>query len=446
MNDDEIKKQVLNHLAEERIPSLQDGWTAMQSKFLANDTAKPRPRRFRLGYAILILLSIGVAASFLYFSTPQGTALAQTLTRFFFKSSSDERPLPPGEPVENKLFTPTPVPTVVTGLQPIPTNVPPKKSDPSDTVGMPLSFRSDADDNPIPFELLTLDSLPAGYRRTDLIVKAETASVTQIFKYEPYWAGELFVLTQSQDAGAEEVGESALIETLTVGETEMEKVEGGWFHFVDTEVEKWAENELNPTYRWQKDGYTFTLLLYIGDTFSPAHLDEDEVTALLELLLGQRQTLPEKVDLGNLRSIEEIRQAVPFPILAPTLIPEGYAFSYGRYESDVQRVIMWFQPQIGGRASTNADLLIMQHLKSSSDQPIIFDGYPAGAIQKVKVGKYPATLVQGEMLNGIFDPEGGISIWWSTDTLQISVRMRYSSMYETRLSAEDLLTLAQTME
>ncbi|HNS38604.1 MAG TPA: hypothetical protein PKM01_12530, partial [Anaerolineaceae bacterium] len=180
------------------------------------------------------------------------------------------------------------------------------------------------------------------------------------------------------------------------------------------------------------------------DTFSPAYLTAVDRQAQIEVLLGARAALPERMNLNNLESIEAVRAVSEQPVLAPTLLPEGFIFGHGVYETG--RVVLIYEPAAGTRYSGNTSLTIFETPLNPGAAPLTYDNYPPGAVETVAIGPYSGTLVRGQMMDNVFDPDAGASLVWQTETLNINLWVRYSSTYAARLAPEDLITLAGSME
>jgi len=439
MNEQEFKHRLLHHLAETRVPARDHPWDAVEKRLHARRQAR---RTLRLAFAAGCVL-----AGVIFFLTPLGQAAAQSILSLFTRAESDVRPVPTDQQSAALVPSPTPVPTQMVALQAItpgstfwtPTPAPTRESNGS-LWGLTLSEAAAL----AQFEPLAPAEVLAGYSLADVVYNPDPATVTQIYKFTPYQAGEMFILSQRAALPDDAVGQSAEVETFWVGDVLVETVRGGWFAPAGAAVEQWENDIPVHAYRWQQNGYTFTLDFWVGDTFSPAYLTAVDRQAQIEVLLGARAALPERMNLNNLESIEAVRAVSEQPVLAPTLLPEGFIFGHGVYETG--RVVLIYEPAAGTRYSGNASLTIFETPLNPGAAPLTYDNYPPGAVETVAIGPYSGTLVRGQMMDNVFDPDAGASLVWQTETLNINLWVRYSSTYAARLAPEDLITLAESME
>lgn len=291
-----LKHQLLSQLAEMRIPTVQDGWKAMQFKILAYDAARAKkPFGDRLGFLLIMLLTGLLAAAVFYLFSTSGKALAEQIFSRLFKGGNPEQTQQYIRPPELTFSTATRLPGKDFGYPP-PTEVPEIPTavvtHQTSSGGVTFSFDRDTNGTPIPFEMLPLTGLPAGWSRSNLLIDSSTASMTQVFRHESDPTVKVFVLTQAQSDFPEAVGESGVIEALTFEETSLYLMDGGWLHFNSiSETPDWTADEALDCFRWHAGGYTFTLTFQYREVRSPSSSIPDETLAVLSLALKECQTM-----------------------------------------------------------------------------------------------------------------------------------------------------------
>jgi len=88
-----------------------------------------------------------------------------------------------------------------------------------------------------------------------------------------------------------------------------------------------------------------------------------------------------------------------------------------------------------------SELEITQELKTS--KPTI-NGLPPDAIVKVMIGNNPGAFVRGAVVDGVYDPEFGLTLWWQIGELQISLHFHNSANFPARLEMEDVIAIAES--
>lgn len=461
MNDHtSLKQQLIRQLAEQGAPADYDPWLVIKKRLNESRGSKTAYHSFQspsrgaiAGIMIALFLLLTGAV---FFMTPSGQATAQSLLNLFRKAESDVQPDPYDRQAEPLPPTATIVPTRMIGIQPVtpepdenrgtgfftPTPVPSQVY--GDVVGgVTLAEAEEL----ARFEAIRPADLPDGYSLAFTTYDAHAQAISQIYKFKPYQAGELFVLTQQLTPPNEAVGSSAKIESFQIGETLVEHVAGAWFGEAGSGTTTWTPSAVIRTFRWQQEGFYMTLQFMLGDTFSPAYLPEEEMEALVGVILGAQATLPEGVNLNNLKNLEEVEKASGLQLLAPNVLPEGFVFSQGVYEPENKRIILIYSPEEGSRASRATSLTIFEFpLTPSQEQPNNYAGYPAGAVEEVNIGLFTGTFVRGAVVNGSYDPDEGLSVSWQTAELRIIVRFTHSSMYADRIEKEEIIRIAESME
>jgi hypothetical protein len=236
------------------------------------------------------------------------------------------------------------------------------------------------------------------------------------------------------------------VEQLQIGNTTVESVSGSWFSPASSNNEKWISDAPIHTFRWQKDGFYFTLQFWVNDTFSPAYLSEDNIREMVETFLGTRAALSEKLNLNNLKSQEEIKLASGMEVLTPTVLPEGFVFSRAVYEPENRRVVLIYQPENSIQDPNSARLVIFETPATPSQKPDSFEGYPPEALQKITNGQFNGTFIHGAVVNGVYDPDFGLAVEGQTNSLNITIHFYNSANSSTQLGKEEMISIAESLK
>ncbi len=462
MSNNNLKRQVIHHLAEQGVPADYDPWNEVITQLERNQAGRKMTQQSRMGapikfdlnmrftrvLAMLLVFLVGTV----FFLTPQGQITAQNLFQLFRRAESDVLPLPTGLPTEPILPTKTPVPTQVVGLEAVMTEEPsafitptPKEKMEQGTITYGLTI-SEAEEL-AKFAIRVPKTLPSGYRLTEVTFDSRTRAVQQIYKFSPYQSGEMFVLHQEPSQPTDPIGQSAEIDQIQVGDTMVEAVNGSWFSAAGSNQVEWFNDGPFHTYRWQQDGFTFTLEFLVDDTFSPAYLTKDDMQAVVEMVIGTRSELPEKVNINNLASVEAVEQVAGFQLLAPTLLPEGFVLERAVYEPDNQRAIIIYRPEDTAGSMNHPSLIIFEILKGDEIPPTTYqDELPPEAIEQVKIGKISGIFQRGAMVDGKYDPSSGLSLHWETNDLSITINYSGSSSHPSQLDKTDMIKIAEGLQ
>jgi hypothetical protein len=255
-------QSILQHLAEEAaLPSEIDLWPDIRVQLLANKNfsqhqetnMKLQSTSIRRGrsaaFATLLIL---LAAAFLLF-TPQGSALAQEILRFFTHAGSDQLP------VQSWQMTPVPTPAGV------PTPDPASILD----ANLPVSVVQ----GQAGFDVLepaqvpaTLTFVGATFEPGKQIVRlfySDEQMNSLVLKQAPAGTGEDCALCG-------QVGASAAVVTVQIGSAQGEYVEGVWKLTDSGPI--WESDPYLKTMRWQANGMAYELA-YMGQPDSLTQAD-----------------------------------------------------------------------------------------------------------------------------------------------------------------------------
>lgn len=425
MNEKSLKQQVLSRLAVENVPANYDPWKRMQTRFGAeliekkgstseNSHQKLFSKQQVRSATLAVLILILIAAT-LFFTTPSGKVIAQSFLNLFTRADGNERTLPDEYQMS--------------GIT---------------TSGLSIEEAEKLAE----FQVVVPASLPDGYFLSDVIYNKQSQGVSQIYKFSPYQAGEMFIFTQQKAFPSDPpIGQNAEVEQIQIGNIMVESVIGSWFAPADTNEETWLSEAPVHTFRWQKDGFYFSLEFWINDTFSPAYLPEDTRQEMLEIFIGTRSVLSDKLNLNNLKSIEEAKDVSGMQLLEPAYLPEGWVFSRAVYEPENQRVVLIYLPQGNSQGlKTNGPSLVIFETPITPQQiPVSYDGYPPDALENITSEQFNGTFVQGALVDEVYDPEFGLSVQGQTDSLNITINFYNSADDSFRLDKEQLIAIAKSM-
>ncbi len=433
MNEEQVKKQVIEQLAEQKVPASKISTSAVLAQIDIQRGRHIAARR-RLSFAgvsagvILVMLGVFFAL------TPAGRAAAQGILNFFVNQPANQRPQPIVVQHESEL--PTLAPTVlIPGVTPT--------LEPQKIVLDDLAFDvtvAQAEEM-AGFTLTSADAMPTGYELGIVSYNRKTNGVTRLYFWEGKNGNAGIAFTQQTSNESEPVGADAQIKRYQVGDTAVESVDGSWFQLLGSQSETWEKDSPVYSYRWQQDGFTFILQFILNNDWDPGYLSEENRLKLVGLLVGTESEAPERWNLNHL-SLAEVREVAEFALLVPTQPLEGLVFDAAVYEKETPRMMFLYEPD-----SANLAMHIFEIPRAISGGPTDYSAYPAGAVEQVMVGAYPATLSRGAVVNGSYDADFGISLIWQTEMTFIHIQV-YSPGYATppQVDKEALIAFAEGMQ
>ena len=251
------KKQMqsmLKDLIEQKAPKAEINlWPAIESRLQTSDLTQPKGTQMNTRQKLIPRLSAGIALAViltgvLFFTTPQGQAMAQSMLQFFTRAENNELPL---QSFQLTLLptpgTPTPDPASIIDANPEFTEVQKQAGyDVFEPSWIPSS--------------LTFAGASIEDQKIVRIFYQYVETNGLVFRQEPVPVSEDCELCGM-------VGPDASVEQVTIGDTSGEFVEGVWKLTEQGPV--WESDPYLKTLRWQKDGMAFELL-YMGppDTLS----------------------------------------------------------------------------------------------------------------------------------------------------------------------------------
>jgi hypothetical protein len=432
---------ILQEALEEKIPSSEITlWNVVKNRLVTYKKITLRTRRvLRAAFATILV------AVLVLFITSQGRAWAQTLLRFFDRGNGMPAPVA-GE----VLPTRTPQPTYQAEL----VTVAPGETDSGSFLTPPRGTTGEVGDvvynltledaqKLAGFDIRVPVAAPAGYQLSEISFDKQTYTVWQIYKFQPYQSGEMFIISQSRENAPITIEQDATVEQIQVGDVPVEHVTGMWFAEQGAAWETWDPNVPLQTFRWEDDGFYFTLQFVLGETFSPAYLSQQDMITEIEVLMGLQTSWPDTVNLNYLTSYEAVEEAAGFDIITPSMLPEGFVFSHGVYEPGNQRVVLIYRPEDGSRYSSGTSLVIFEI--PGATPAVSWDDFPAGAVETVSIGATTGTFVRGAIVDGVYDPGFGLSVLWETGGLHIQVRFAGGDS-PAQLDEAAILEIARSMK
>jgi hypothetical protein len=71
---------------------------------------------------------------------------------------------------------------------------------------------------------------------------------------------------------------------------------------------------------------------------------------------------------------------------------------------------------------------------------------PPEAIEQVKIGEASGTFRRGTMVDGNYDSSSGLSLYWETNDLSITINYSGSSSHSDQLGKADLVKIAEGLQ
>jgi hypothetical protein len=301
--------------------------------------------RFAIGSSILM------AIVFLFMVvTPQGKAIAESIKHLFITTNITEIPIDDPETVASPTFVPTFEVTLIPatesgvkenfispGIAGLSSTDPACEEDPNG-----YSCQIAKAERKIGFDLKELSADPYTFKFSELYV---TQSDEVWIHYERIGGGSYLLLYQAIGDMASMYGSvpEDSIQEVKVGEYFGEYVIGNYFSDSSSSSYKWG---YHGTYhlRWTEGERKFELrhdgcvdLRYEFCT-SP-----EQLIRIAEALVYQPEPRSE-LRADYLKSPEEAALISGFTILTPTILPEGFVFDHGTYDTELKQIRLSYTP------------------------------------------------------------------------------------------------------
>ncbi len=267
MNNDQVKKQVIHRLAEDKVPSVINSWQTIQSRI--NDHKEHKTMQLRwVSVSSTVFVAVALVVFFL---TPIGKSVAQGLLNYFTKPGGDEQRIQFANEIEN--------PGIETQTDAIPSKI-------IDLDGFVRGLTLEEAETLAGFVVSVPKVIPQDYQLKDVIYDPEIQGVTQQYFFEGNYGKEFMTLTQQISSEVEAIGSSAEVYNLQVGDILVESVPGYWFSYTGETVETWQPDSPVHTYRWSMGEFFYRLQFVYNEPASPGYVDETSQLSIVESLIS----------------------------------------------------------------------------------------------------------------------------------------------------------------
>ena len=349
MKNDTLQS-TLAAIAEQAVPFAEiDLWTKMRPHLVTSESIQKQgdasmktdiSRTPMLRRMALIVVAV-IVSIIILFSTPQGQAFAQSILQFFTRTQGDTIPAPTSPPMKlvhpgETTRTPLPSPTGFTFAD--------------DCGNLPVlkcsieQIRSKVD-----FTIKELGTIPVGLYfigatggpQMVVIVYNSADNSGAVSLIEQPWTG-------SPEQTAWQIGASAVVETVQVGNVTGEYVKGSYIYTPGDANEVWNPDLDYHSLHWAEDGIFFQMSAS-GEKAGKAGLialAESLTTRLVSAGLSPMPTATpdmEKPDIFQTLTIVEAEKQAGFDILEANLLPEHLLLQGATYEEQDKVVHVFYQ-------------------------------------------------------------------------------------------------------
>jgi hypothetical protein len=268
--------------------------------------------------------------------------------------------------------------------------------------------------------------------------------------------------TQLENNGWQSVPEEA-VQTVTVGGQPGEYVKGSFIARPGESQAVWDPDSPAERLRWKNGEWWFQMLKWGDPALSPQELADlaaqvtpeppSEVTATPHTSPGQKCTYDQAFD-----SIASVEEVLGRHLPAPALLPEGLAFSHARCDTQGGYAMFFYGKFAADKFHSEGAVLTIAigsaHPAAPADSPY----YPPEARQTAAVHGQPAQVTLGHLETGAIeagkpDPTpvwkadpSSLAVAWSEQGQDISMRFYGGYNQGARLSVEDLLKIAESLQ
>lgn len=257
------------------------------------------------------------------------------------------------------------------------------------------------------FDVYIPTYLPGGYSFAGSTGSRSNHSAAIIYECQGWQIGIGQLHVPLAEAPRNEVGASAIIETIPLGENTGQYIRGTW---LDHPV-LWNSSEAPVTVNaeWTNDTDFQSLVWYQDDTFISIHtlgfsdsrelfaadgctLDKDDYVAIAYSLQSASLLQPTTATPVILTSVDEVIAQADFDVEVPTYIPDGYTFDSGQYYDD--RSLLSYQCGDG-----EVWISVSQRRTSLEDTELARSEIGASAtIEPVQIGDAAGQYIRGQWL------------------------------------------------
>jgi len=444
---------VLIRLAEDATPPGEiDLWPTIQGRLRASkltsqkrksfmNTILAKNRQLRLAGVISLILLV---AAVVFLISPQARAWAQN-TLLFFTHAGNERTLP--TPMAVNLVEVTPGDQRPT-LTPVPIWRPDFYAICGDFTAPRCSLGEIQE--MVSFPVKRIADIPEG-----LVFVGATggpAGVTLVYRQDnPYGAIHLFqgLLTETDKADVE-VGESARVEPVQIGDTVGEYVRGSYVHFGGDKIATWDPNADIQTLLWEEGDIRFSMQALELDW-----LDKAGMAQLAALLTERADTLMTGQTPESLPSLAEVEESAGFSVLQPAWLPEGYHFDRARHLPEAQIICLEYRhpedpedmgPSLSIAQSAQAPLPDLDDLfpaPAGSSRYLVQENISVGGALDGK-GLYAHSRMYAQLCDGSLQSR---VLQVQMDGMNFSILARADGLHASRnwLTRQEMVKVAESM-
>jgi hypothetical protein len=168
-----------------------------------------------------------------------------------------------------------------------------------------------------------------------------------------------------------QVGASATVESVSVGEATGEYVQGSWFSIDANDGVAWNPDEFVQTLRWEAKGIRYTMVFHAGKMGTGILLDK---TTMLDLASHLTiETIAEEPTPSM--DIQQLTALAGFPVLEPAWLPVGYIFLDTTYSAEYQTACLYYSLKGGD----NSPVLAIAEI--ATDKASILDNITTTVVQ-----------------------------------------------------------------
>jgi len=376
MDDKNIKSILENALEEQISASEVNLLPAIRSHFVAgNKSLLQQGKHMNKVFTKRLVLSalIVIVVLTMALITPQGRAFAQNLLQFFVRADSNTLPVPTEKPVTSVELTP--------GIPHAPKTPQPARGVFSDQCGdfsTPTCTVEEIREK-VNFTVKELSTIPEGMYFIGATGGPD--SIFLLYEFENN-SGGLTVdeerWTGKPAEGTSEVGASATVEEVRIGNLTGEYYRGSFWMRSGDSVTTWDPNFQAETLRWIEAGisytlrYDFTTQMPLGKAGLVALAEHMSTEPVAKLPIPASAT-PESNESGlkdifNL-NISQAEELAGLKLVLPSRLPEFLSFLGAKYEPETKVVkvfYIWQEPYMNG-------LTVSQQVVSGLDDCAICD-------------------------------------------------------------------------
>jgi hypothetical protein len=432
----------------------------MPWKTLSHPTNVSQKRKYGISVAVFVLLLI--VAFFLV--TPVGNAIAKDIVQFFTRAGSDVKIIP-----TQYVFVPPPTPTSKPpfGLALVPAEMDYPR--PTATPVTPQGLSLDEAEKLAGFDLFEPSKLPRDYNLSKVEYDAEKQVVSLWFKSPRGVTGEFILIQEGRNLVLNEIGASAMVETIPIGDIDAEFVKGGWFTDAGSTEEQWYNEMEVYNIRWQEKDVSIQILIMLNDTFMPAYVTRDEMIAFAQSIVQCQSSdsegcngahasiihMPkppaEGFDMADYNSLSEIELWTTFDILEPSLLPEGIPYSHVWFNSEKQIVRISCGNFSEDLMHTQGPTLFISESPVTGGNDSYESLFPDEAIEKVKVNEIPATLLKGRLETTLgstdttWKDSADLMLSWVNNGVEYGISFSPGYLGGEQLSSENIVRIAESL-